>query len=82
MSQSQEDKELAALEDDFSLLMGDSKKQTAHKELKLRDQEWKERDPEGYKKDMEDMCKAMFGEKWEIEYQAMAREEFPEESED
>jgi len=28
---------------------------------------------------MENMCKQMFGEKWQIEYEAMLREEFPEE---
>ncbi len=81
MSQAPDDKELAGLEEDFKLLMGDSKGQTAYEGLKLGDKEWKEKDPESYKRDMADMCKAMFGEKWEVEYQAMLLEEFPEETE-
>ena len=40
------------------------------------------KDPDGFKKDMEKMCKAMFGDNWEVEYNAMLREEFPEEFED
>lgn len=82
MSQSLEDKELAGLEEDFKLLAGDAKGQTAYEALKLGDKDWKKRDPEGYKQDMADMCKAMFGDNWEIEYRSMLREEFPEEAED
>lgn len=81
MSQSPADNELAQLEDDFNLLMGDAKKQTAYEERKLGDKQWKETNPEEYKRDMAEMCKAMFGDKWEIEYTAMLREEFPEECE-
>lgn len=82
MSHTPDDKELAQLDEDFKLLLGDSKGQTAYEGLKLRDQEWKEKDPESYKQDMADMCKAMFGEKWEVEYKAMLLEEFPEDREE
>ncbi len=71
--------ELAELDEAFSLLNRNPAMEAACKEARDRDKQWKKRDPEGYKKDMEDMCKQMFGEKWQIEYEAMLREEFPEE---
>jgi hypothetical protein len=71
--------ELAEIDEALSLLNRKKGMEAACKEARDRDKEWKERDPEGYKKDMENMCKQMFGEKWQIEYEAMLREEFPEE---
>jgi hypothetical protein len=53
-----------------------------YEERRKKEQEWKKRDPEGYKKDMEKLCRDMFGDRWEIEYKAMLKEEFPEEFED
>jgi hypothetical protein len=82
MSQAPDEKELAQLDEDFKLLLADAKGRAAHDGLKLRDKEWKEKDPESYKQDMADMCKAMFGERWEVEYKAMLLEEFPEVTEE
>lgn len=47
-------------------------------EARNRERDWKQNDPEGYKADMVKMCKEMFGDRWEVEYQAMLEEEFPE----
>ena len=74
-----DDKTLAELDKDFSLLTTDPRSEAAYEMMKKRDQDWKEKDPEGYKKDMENMCKEMCGEHWEAEYEALLREEFPEE---
>ena len=79
MSGYDEKKALEELEKGFRLLVTDPVSEAAHEQLKKRDLEWKERDPEGYKKDMEKMCKKMFGDQWRIEYEAMLQEEFPEE---
>lgn len=74
-----EDKARQEIDRGFDLLLGNPQAEGAYEIMKNREREWKERDPVGYKKDMEDMCKEMFGERWEVEYQAMLREEFPEE---
>ncbi len=79
---SDEMKDLAELDKSFSLLAGNTKAGLEYEQLKLKDDMWKRTDPKGYRKDMEDMCKAMFGEAWETEYKAMLREEFPDESEE
>ena len=82
MTQSDDEKILAELNKGFDMLTTDPASEARYEELKGRDEEWKKKDPDGFKKDMEKMCKAMFGDKWEVEYNAMLREEFPEEFED
>jgi len=74
-----QDNDLAEIDEAFGLINRNRAKEAASNEARGRDKKWKARDPEGYKKDMENMCKQMFGEKWQIEYEAMLREEFPEE---
>jgi hypothetical protein len=73
-----DDKALAELDKNFDLLTTDPRSEAAYGMMKRRDKEWKEEDPEGYKKDMENMCKEMCGDNWEAEYDAFLREEFPE----
>jgi len=82
MTQSDDEKILAELNKGFDMLTTDPASEAQYVELKGRDEEWKKKDPDGFKKDMEKMCKAMFGDNWEVEYNAMLREEFPEEFED
>jgi hypothetical protein len=79
MSKSDVEKELAELEKSFAILGRDAKAAAGQEIQRVRDEEWKTRDPEGYKKDMEKMCKEMLGENWRPTYEAMLREEFPEE---
>ena len=82
MTQSDDEKILAELNKGFDMLTTDPASEARYEELRGRDEEWKKKDPDGFKKDMEKMCKAMFGDKWEVEYNAMLREEFPEEFDD
>jgi hypothetical protein len=63
----------------FDLLKTDPASEAAYQDMKQKDVQWKKTDPAGYKKDMEDMCKEMFGDNWEREYTLMLKEEFPEE---
>lgn len=72
-----EDRASADIDKSFQLLAAGSKIRVEQEERKIRDSAWKAADPKGYKKDMEHMCKAMFGDRWQVEYQAMLREEFP-----
>lgn len=74
-----DDENLSEIDEAFTLMNRNPGAEAAYKEANNRDKEWKARDPEGYKKDMENMCKQMFGDKWQIQYEAMLREEFPEE---
>ena len=67
------------LDEAFDLLETPPKVQAALEALRKDDKNWKFTDPEAYKKDMEAMCKSMFGERWQTEYEAMLKEEFPEE---
>ena len=75
----QEDQEAADLDRSFQMLSGNLKASLMHEKIRTRDEQWKAEDPESYKKDMEQMCKHIFGDRWRIEYDAMLREEFPEE---
>ena len=77
-----EERDLAELDASFNLLVGNTKAGLAYEEIKRQDGQWKTSDPEGYKKDMEDLCKSVFPDNWEIEYEAMLREEFPEDFDD
>ena len=79
MSNTDEKKALEDLDKGFSLLVTDPVSEAAFEKKKAEDLEWKRTDPEGYKKDMEKMCRNMFGDDWQVEYDAMLREEFPEE---
>lgn len=79
MTHSDDENYVDELDKSFRLLVTDPAAEAAHEQMKARDREWKERDPEGYKKDMEQMCRQMFGDNWKPEYDAMLREEFPEE---
>ncbi len=71
---------LKDLDKSFNMLRTDPVSEAAYETQKQKDLEWKLNDPAGYKKDMEKMCKEMFGDKWEVEYKAMLAEEFPEET--
>lgn len=77
-----EDKEIEDLDDTFTFLTGNPKAQPVYRQAKDRDQEWKQRNPAGYKRDMELLCRRVCGENWKAEYEAMLREEFPEEFEE
>ena len=77
-----DDGSFADLDKSFQLLSGNIEAGIQHEHQKMQDRLWKETDPEGYKKDMERMCKAMFGDNWQPEYEAMLKEEFPEEFEE
>lgn len=79
MTEHDKDKTMAELDEAFNLLNVDLVAQSQYERIKARDRDWKRADPEGYKADLEKMCRAMFGGQWEIEYDAMLREEFPEE---
>ena len=79
MSDHSDDTDIKALDDAFGLLGSPAQMKRASEAVGRDDREWKASDPESYKKDMEEMCKAMFGDDWEAQYQAMLREEFPEE---
>jgi|WetSurMetagenome_2_1015567.scaffolds.fasta_scaffold991558_1 hypothetical protein len=79
MMDADDDKALADLDNSFDLLRRDPLSQANYELLKKNDVEWKRRDPEGYKKDMEKMCRDMCGDNWEAEYKALLREEFPDE---
>lgn len=72
-----EDRGSSDIDKSFQLLAAGSKIRVEQEEHKIRDSAWKAADPEGYKKDMEHMCKEMFGDRWQVEYEAMVREEFP-----
>jgi hypothetical protein len=69
------------LDEAFRLLTSPAAKNTEHEMFKQSEDVWKATDPDSYKQDMEKMCRDMFGDNWKIEYEAMLREEFPEEYE-
>jgi len=79
MAKHDQDKTITELDEAFNLITVDPLSQSYYEQTKARERDWKRTDPEGYKKDMEKMCRTMFGDQWEIEYEAMLREEFPEE---
>jgi hypothetical protein len=78
MTDHDDDKALAELDKAFDLMTRDPLSQALYEERKVKDEQWKRTDPDGYKKDMEKMCRNMFGDGWRTEYDAMLREEFPE----
>jgi len=79
MAEHDEDKSIAEIDKAFNLMTVDPLSQAFHEKAKAKDRDWKNSDPESYKKELEKMCRTMFGDQWEIEYEAMLREEFPEE---
>ncbi|MEW6532619.1 MAG: hypothetical protein AB1473_17445 [Thermodesulfobacteriota bacterium] len=82
MATKDDEKSLGELDKGFEMLGLSASARVACEELKARDKLWKQRDPEGFKADLRKMCQDMFGDRWLIEYEAMLREEFPEEFED
>jgi hypothetical protein len=74
-----ESKIVEQVEEGFKLLTVDPLSAAGYEDAKREDLEWKTRDPVGFKQDMEQMCRAMFADDWEIQYKAMLREEFPDE---
>ena len=81
MSDSDQEKTLEDIDESLRLLNDPGHGVYDYEERKRGELQWKMTDPDGYKKDMEKMCREMFGDSWEVEYQAMLREEFPEEFE-
>jgi len=79
MAEHDEDRSIAEIDKAFNLMTVDPLSQAFHEKAKAKDRDWKNSAPEAYKKDMEKMCRTMFGDQWEIEYEAMLREEFPDE---
>ena len=79
MSNREDDVQNKELDEAFDLLGTPAQMKRAHEIVGRNDKEWKTSDPESYKKDMEEMCKAMFGENWQTEYELMVKEEFSEE---
>jgi hypothetical protein len=79
MSDYDDKKVIADLDKSFDLLTTDPLAEAQYQNLKLKDEDWKRTNPDSYKEDMKNMCRAMFGDHWEIEYDAMLREEFPHE---
>jgi hypothetical protein len=79
MSDYDDEKAIADLDKAFDLLTVDPAAEAQFQQMKKRDADWKRTNPDSYKEDMANMCRDMFGERWEIEYQAMLREEFPQE---
>jgi hypothetical protein len=81
MADSDFDKSMNDLDKSFDMLETSPEERAAYDERKREEEDWKRTDPVSYKKDMEDMCRAMWGDKWRIHYEAMLREEFPEDFE-
>ncbi len=79
MTHSEDDSPLGLLDQSLDMLTRRGRCLEAHREIKQRDLEWKITDPVGYKKDLEEMCRKIFGDQWEAQYQLLLREEFPEE---
>ncbi|MEW6351420.1 MAG: hypothetical protein AB1646_20395 [Thermodesulfobacteriota bacterium] len=80
MTHSENDSPLGALEQSLNMLTRRGQCLEAFKEIKARDLEWKTTDPGAYKKDLEEMCRKIFGDQWEAQYRILLREEFPGES--
>jgi hypothetical protein len=80
MTSSDEEKALAEIEEGLNLLGEKPTLEAARRDFFLAKEDWKTKDPEGYKKDMEEMCKKIFGDQWRVEYDLMLKEEFPENS--
>ncbi len=79
MKHSEDDSPLDLLEQSLNMLTRRGRCLEAHKEIRERDLGWKTTDPAGYKKDLEEMCRKIFGDQWEAEYLILLQEEFPEE---
>jgi hypothetical protein len=82
MPKRDDDNSFDELDKGFEMLGRSARARVAYEELKARDKLWKQRDPEGFKADLRKMCQEMFGDTWLVEYEAMLRQEFPEEFED
>jgi hypothetical protein len=78
MTESDYEKLAAEIDEGLKILGQGSSMEVVRREFLSVKQTWKESDPESFKQDMEEMCKKIFGDQWEAEYQAMLKEEFPE----
>lgn len=78
MTLSDDEKFTAEIDEGFKILSEGTSIEAARREFISSKQSWKDNDPDSFKKDMEEMCKKIFGDQWEAEYQAMLQEEFPE----
>jgi hypothetical protein len=79
MTVSDDEKWAAQIDEAFNLVGKPTALEVARREFLSVKENWKTGEPESFKKDMEEMCKKIFGDEWEAEYQAMLKEEFPEE---
>jgi hypothetical protein len=66
------------LDDNLNMLTRRGQCLAALKEMKVRDLEWKQTDPIAYKQDMQDLCRKIYGDAWQPQYEILMREEFPE----
>ena len=80
MTSPDDEKILAQIDEGFSLLGEKASLEVARRDFFAAKEDWKAKDPEGYKKDMEEMCKKIFGDRWQTEYELMLKEEFPQDS--
>ena len=75
----QDDENISAeIDEALGMLGRPTSIEVARRDFTAAKQDWKTKDPESYKKDMEEMCRKIFGDNWEVEYQLMLKEEFPE----
>jgi hypothetical protein len=77
MTISDDEKLAAEIDEGLKILGQGSSIEVVRREFRSVKQKWKESDPDSFKQDMEEMCKKIFGDQWEGEYQAMLKEEFP-----
>ncbi|MBM4326801.1 MAG: hypothetical protein FJ118_06515 [Deltaproteobacteria bacterium] len=82
MADKDDERSFGELDKGFEMLELSPPVRLAYEEFKARDKLWKQRDPEGFKADLRKMCQEMFGDTWMVEYEAMLREEFPDEAQD
>jgi len=80
MTVSDDKKAMAELDEGFQMLGRDVSLEMARRHSIEAKEKWKATDPESFKKDMEEMCRKIFGDQWRVEYELMLKEEFPEEN--
>jgi hypothetical protein len=80
MTLSKDGKSFDDIDEGFRMLSEKTSLEASRRDFIEVKQDWKTKDPEGYKKDMEEMCKKIFGDQWQFEYELMLKEEFPEDS--
>jgi len=80
MTVSDDEKALAEIDEGFQMLGREVSLEMARRHSIDAKENWKTNDPESFKKDMEEMCRKIFGDQWRAEYDLMLKEEFPEEN--